>query len=113
MTRTILAVLAAGACAVALGLAVALWWQGRALTALEAENARLKRVEASLSAQLDQARLSIAETNAFLIRERSISTAATATIEKIRNLDLGECADAQIDADLADVLGGRLLPETD
>lgn len=113
MTRTILAVLAAGACVVALGLAVALWWQGRGIADLEAENARLLRVEASLSRQLDQARLSIEETNAFLIRQRGISAAANATIEAIRNLDLGECADAQIDADLADVLGGRLLPEAD
>jgi phage shock protein A len=52
MTRLILAIMASAAGALAIALAVSVWWQGRALTALEAENASLAAQVATCSARI-------------------------------------------------------------
>lgn len=84
----------------------ALWVQTSRLGAVRAENERLTRNAAVLDAQLEQARLSASVAAAHAKREREITANATAAIEAIRNLDLGDCADETIDPDLADILDG-------
>ena len=90
-----------------LGLGAALWWQSGKLTDLSSENARLMRNAAVLSAQVDQARLSADVAAARAERAAQMNSEAAGMIESIRNLKLGECADAQIDPDLAVILGRR------
>ena len=96
-----------------LGLAGALWWQSSDMDRLEADNARLERNAGVMAGQIDQARQSAAVAAAHAQRERDLNAKATATIEAIRNLKLGECADAKIDPDLADLLGRRDVPAED
>lgn len=107
MTRVSLAALCVALLA-CLGLGASLWWQSGKLTDLSSENARLVRNAAVLSAQFDQARLSADVAAARAKRASQMSTEAARTVEEIRNLKLGECADATIDPDLANSLG-RLL----
>ncbi|WP_372993883.1 hypothetical protein [Sulfitobacter sp.] len=91
-----------------LGLCGALWWQSGTVSDLEAENGRLTRNEVSLNWARAQAREAADVAAARAGRARQMSIEANATIEEIRNLQLGECANAQIDPDLAAILG-RLL----
>lgn len=100
--------LALAACLV---LAVLLWWQADALDHLESENERLTRNAGVLLSQVEQARQSAAEAAAYAQRERDLNMKASATIEAIRNLELGECADAPLDPSLADILGRGLRTE--
>ncbi|MGB1390512.1 MAG: hypothetical protein ACPG61_16680 [Paracoccaceae bacterium] len=88
-----------------LGLSGALWWQVGTLDTLRDDNARLTRNAGVLQGQIEQARLAADVAAAYAERERQIASAAASTIDTIRNLDLGECADAPIDPDLADALG--------
>lgn len=99
---------AVGALLASLGLSGALWWQSGTVSDLEAENGGLTRSVAVLTMQADQSRLSADVAAARAARATQMTIEANATIEAIRNLQLGECADAQIDPDLADHLG-RLL----
>lgn len=96
-----------------LGLAGALWWQSSDMDRLEADNARLERNANVMAGQIDQARQSAAVAAAHAQRERDLNAKASATIEAIRNLQLGECADAPLDPDLADLLGRRDVPTED
>lgn len=107
MTRYI----AIAALVAALVAGAALWVQTTRLGAVQAENERLTRNAAVLDRQLEQARLSASVAAAHAKREREITANANATIEAIRNLDLGECADAQLDPDLADALDGVFRDE--
>lgn len=96
-----------------LGLSGALWWQTSAIDGLSDENARLTRNAGVMAGQIDQARQSAAVAAAHAQRERDLNAKASATIETIRNLKLGECADAPLDPDLADLLGRRDVPAED
>lgn len=84
----------------------ALWWQVERNAQLRDEIARHERNAAVLSDSLSQARMALHVAAAREKRAQEMTAKANATIEKIRNLDLGECADAQLDPDLADLLGG-------
>ena len=90
-----------------LGLGVALWWQVSAAEGLASENGRLARGLAAIQLQADQSRLAADVAAARAARATQMTIEANATIEAIRNLQLGECADAQIDPDLASILGRR------
>lgn len=96
-----------------LGLCGALWWQSGTVSDLEAENGRLTRSVAALTMQVDQSRLAADVAAARAARATQMTIEANATIEAIRNLQLGECADAQIDPDLAAILGRRDVPAED
>jgi hypothetical protein len=96
-----------------LALSAALWWQSAHMDRLEDDNARLTRNASVMEGQIEQARQSAAVAAAYAQRERKINAAASATIEAIRNLNLGECADAPIDPDLAAILGRRNVPAED
>ena len=97
---------AVGALMACLGLCGVLWWQSGTVSDLEAENGRLTRNVAVLGDQVAQARLAADVAAAYRTSETKRVAGATATIQAIRNLDLGECADADIDTDLADILRG-------
>ncbi|KKN69698.1 hypothetical protein LCGC14_0437980 [marine sediment metagenome] len=90
-----------------LGLAGALWWQSGTVSDLTAENGRLTRGLAAMQLQADQSRLAANVAAARATRASLMTIEANATIEAIRNLQLGECADAPIDPDLAVILGRR------
>lgn len=90
-----------------LGLCVALWWQSGTVDRLRDDNARLTRNAAVLSEQAEQARLAADVADASRQRVERMNVEASATIEAIRNLQLGECADATLDPALTDLLGGR------
>jgi hypothetical protein len=96
-----------------LGLAGALWWKLGAVSDLEADNGRLTRNVAVLTMQADQSRLAADVAAARAARATKMTIEANATIEAIGNLQLGECADAQIDPDLAAILGRRDVPAED
>lgn len=104
---------AAAALVVCLVLCGALWWQSSTVSDLEAENSRLTRNVTALTIQADQSRLAADVAAARAARATQMTIEASATIEAIRNLQLGECADAQIDPDLADILGRRDVPAED
>lgn len=101
--------LVAAALLVITGLSFVLWWQSRNLASLEIENARYVRNEATLNSQLDYAKLSasVASARAKLATEQTAE--ATASIETIRNLNLGACADEKFDSGLADAIRPRGL----
>lgn len=109
MTRYI----AIAALVAALVAGSAFWVQTNRLGAVRAENERLTRSAAVMDAQLEQARLSASVAAAHAERERELNAAATVTIEAIRNLDLGVCADAQLDPNLADIIGRGNVPAGD
>lgn len=90
-----------------LGLCGALWWQSGALDTLRDNNARLERNAAVLTEQAEQARLAADVADASRQRVERMNAEASATIEAIRNLQLGECADAPLDPALTDLLGRR------
>jgi cytoskeletal protein RodZ len=96
-----------------LGLSGALWWQSGTVSDLEAENSRLTRNVTALTMQADQSRLAADVAAARAARATQMTVDANAAIEAIRNLQLGECADAQIDPDLAAILGRRDVPAED
>lgn len=104
---------AVGALLACLALCGALWWQSGTVSNLEAENGRMTRNEVSLKWARAQAREAADVAAARAGRARKMSFEANATIEAIRNLQLGECADAQIDPDLAVILGRRDVPAED
>ncbi|MBM1817151.1 hypothetical protein JQW92_18020 [Sulfitobacter pseudonitzschiae] len=107
MVTFILRNLPAVVVAVAAGLCV--WWVMHLLAendALAADNARLTRNAAVLSDQVAQARLAADVAAAYRTAETKRAAEAVATVEAIRNLDLGDCADAMLDDDLADLLNG-------
>ncbi len=104
---------AVGALLACLGLCGALWWQSGTVSDLEAENGRLARNEVSLEWERSHVRLAADVAAARAVREAKMKIEANATIEAIRNLQLGECADAQIDPDLAAILGRRDVPAED
>lgn len=82
------------------------WLQTGQLGAERDDNARLTRNAAVLSDQVAQARLAADVASAYRTRETKRVAEATATIEAIRKLNLGECADADIDPALSDILRG-------
>lgn len=90
-----------------LGLGVALWWQAATAEGLEAENGRLARGLAAIELQADQSRLAADVAAARAARATQMTIESTATIEAIRNIQFGECAGAQIDPNLAVILGRR------
>ncbi|GLO78480.1 DUF2570 family protein [Sulfitobacter pontiacus] len=96
-----------------LGLCGALWWQSSTVGDLKAENSRLTRNVTALTMQADQSRLAADVAAVRASRATQMTIKANATIEAIRNLKLGECADAQIDPDLAAILGRRDVPAED
>lgn len=96
-----------------LGLCAALWWQSGKVSDLNAEKGRLTRNLAAMELQADQSRLAADVAAARAARATQMTIEANATIKAIRNLQLGECADAQIDPDLAAILGGRDVPAED
>jgi hypothetical protein len=98
--------IAIAALVAALGLAGVLWWQCGTVTRLTDDNARLTRNAAALVAQADQARLAADVAAARAARERVMNAEATATLDAIRNLELGECADETLDDDLSAIFGG-------
>ena len=102
MTRYAL-IAALCACLCLLG---ALWWQSGALDASKAQAASLARSVAVQTASLDQARLSADVAAARAERAQKEAAASTATVEAILTATLGECADANIDPALADILRG-------
>lgn len=53
MTRLILAIMASASIALSIALGAAVWWQGRALTALEAKNSSLAAQVATCSARIN------------------------------------------------------------
>lgn len=81
--------------------------------ALVAEKAALDRKVFTLSGQVESARLSAAVAHAYRDRERQLSANATARLNAIDALDLGECADEKIDDALADAVSGGIVPATD
>ncbi|MDR6266530.1 hypothetical protein [Roseobacter sp. N2S] len=97
--------IAIGALVALLGVSGALWWQSGRVSALKADNDRLTRNAEVLNDQIEQARLSASVAAAYADRERRLNADANATIEAIRNLKLGECADAPLDPTLADLIG--------
>ncbi|HCT32361.1 MAG TPA: hypothetical protein DF966_04280 [Sulfitobacter sp.] len=112
MTKATLIALCAALLA-CLGLAGALWWRSGTVSDLMAENGRLTRGLAAMQLQADQSRLAADVAAARAARASQMTIEANATIEAIRNLQLGECADAQIDPDLAAILGRRDVPAED
>tara|TARA_R110000824_G_scaffold401032_1_gene610391 strand:- start:6144 stop:6455 length:312 start_codon:yes stop_codon:yes gene_type:complete len=82
-------------------------WQGRSLATLRDDNDRLTRNEAVLLEEAAQAKLAADIADNYIKREREKTIKTAATIEAIRNFNLGDCADAQIDSDLADIIGRR------
>lgn len=95
---------------VATGIGLGVWWVMHLLAendALTADNARLTRNAAVLTGQVTQARLAADVAAAYRVGETKRAAEAVATVEAIRNLDLGECADAPLDDSLADILGRR------
>ena len=104
---------AVGALLACLGLCGVLWWQSGTVSDLEAENGRLARNVTALTMQADQSRLAADVAAARAARATQMTIEANETIEAIRNLQLGECADAQIDPDLAAILGRRDVPAKD
>lgn len=93
-----------GAVAAAVG---ALWWQSGTIDRLREDNASLSRSVDALGMQADQAALArdVAAARAKAAQKRE--AAKDKTIEEIRNLELGECADAPIDPALRDLLNRR------
>jgi hypothetical protein len=92
---------------VCLGLCGALWWQSGTMDRLRDDNARLTRNAAVLADQVEQARLAADVADASQQRVERMNAEASDMIEAIRNLQLGDCADATLDPDLADLLGRR------
>lgn len=90
-----------------LGLCGALWLQSGTVDSLRDDNARLTRNAAVLADQVEQARLAADVADASRQRVERMNAEASATIDAIRNLQLGECADAPLDSDLTDLLGRR------
>ncbi|MEP5727781.1 MAG: hypothetical protein ABJL67_00265 [Sulfitobacter sp.] len=86
-----------------LGLAAALWWQGRGMVALEAENARLTRSVAALSLQAEQSArardIEAARAQKFANRNTELNAA-------IEGLLTGDIKDAPLDPRLADFVNG-------
>lgn len=94
-----------------LSLSLALWWQMGRMDTLRDANARLTRNAAVLQGQIEQARLAAAVADAYAARERRMNAETSNTIEKIRTLELGDCADAPLDPALIDLLGIGLRAE--
>jgi hypothetical protein len=90
-----------------LGLCGALWWQSGTVDRLRDDNARLTRNAAVLEDQAAQARLAADVADASRQRVERMNAEASATIKAIRNLQLGDCADAPLDPALTDLLGRR------
>ncbi|MCZ4351524.1 hypothetical protein O4H61_03255 [Roseovarius aestuarii] len=107
------AYIAGGVLSAFLGLFVALWWQLGRVASLQDEAALLTRNAVVLSGQIEQARLAADVAAARVSLAQQLSAEAQAAIAAIRNMDLGDCADETIPADLADVLGGRDVPTGD
>lgn len=80
-----------------LGLSGALWWQSSTVD-------RLERNAVVLEEQAAQARLAADVAEASRQRVELMNAEASATIEDIRNLQLGECADAPLDPALSGIL---------
>ncbi|WP_226782221.1 hypothetical protein [Oceaniglobus trochenteri] len=89
-----------------LGFGGAAWWQSSKVDDLQDRISAQGRANAALMAQAVQARLSAAVAAAYRESEARRASAANATIEKILTADLGECADAQLDPALSDILRG-------
>lgn len=106
MTRLTLVALCASLIG-CLGLCWALWWQSGTVDTLRDDNARLTRNAAVLEDQAEQARLAADVADASRQRVERMNAEASAVIEAIRNLQLGECADAPLDPALTDLLGSR------
>jgi hypothetical protein len=70
------------------------------------------RTIAAHDAQAAQARLAREVDAARALRQREADRATAAAVEQILFAELGECADAPIDPDLADILNG-LRPARD
>jgi hypothetical protein len=98
-------VLAIGALALSLILMGGMWWQSGKVSTLQAETGLLKRNELVSKATIEHLALSaeVAAARAGLAAEQKAEL--DAKISKINDLVLGECADAEIDSDLADILG--------
>lgn len=113
-TRDVVALGIAGVSVLAcVGLSAALWWQGRGIAATEAENASLSRSVGALTMQAEQSALAADVAAARAKRAQEMSADAAAQIEAIRSLNLGDCADEEIDPALADLLGRRDVPAAD
>lgn len=111
MTRTSLIVV--GGLVVLLlfsALGGALLWALGQRSDLLAHNARLERSQTVLLDSIAQAREARAVAGAHLDRERALRLSGDATIAEIRNLKLGECADAPLDPALADLINGMRTP---
>ena len=80
---------AVGALVACLGLCGVLWWQSSTVSDLEAENSRLTRNVTALSMQADQSRLAADVAAARAARATQMTIEANATIEAIRNFNLG------------------------
>ncbi|MEP5730801.1 MAG: hypothetical protein ABJL67_15690 [Sulfitobacter sp.] len=86
-----------------LGLALALWWQGRGMDALEAENTRLTRSVAALTLQAEQSALA---RNIEAARAKRFAKRNTQLNAAIEGLLTGDIKDAPLDPRLADFVNG-------
>jgi len=85
----------------------AVWWlmDLRADLAYErAENARLTRSLAAMTIRAENAAIARDVERARVEVARKREAAARTTVSEIQNLKLGECADAPLDPELADIL---------
>lgn len=103
-------ILAAGALLGALGYVAYL---RSANASLSAENASLTRSIGTLEVAREQARLAADVAVARAKAAQEAAAAKDAKLDAIRNLDLGECADALLDPALVDLLGRRGLRSDD
>lgn len=82
-------------------------FQNIKLKNLRAANALLARNEAAHLLALSQAQLAADIAAEQARAAHKLNTDSAAALEQIRNLNLGECSNEEINADLADILGRR------
>ena len=88
-----------------LSLGAAAWWQAGRADSAESRAATLIRSVATLEASLTQRAAAAKIASERAARWQVRAGELDATIQSILTADLGECADAQLDPDLADLLG--------
>ena len=90
-----------------------LYVQTQRLDASKAREASLARSVKALEVQAAQSALAADVAAARAKRAQDMNAEATAQIEAILNLNLGDCANETLDSDLTDILGRRFLPASD
>ena len=90
--------------AAALAGAGVIWWQSGTIETLREDKASLERSVAALERARDNARLAAEVAEARAKGAQKIAAETEALQERIRNLELGECADVPLDPALTDLL---------